>query len=143
MTFLWFRFLVSVRQRKRTRFCFFYRAGLDKRRFPLRGTERGSEECKGYFEPFGGVQNALSDERVEKKPDTKSTGLCPAAEGFRSLRRKTQVGSNPDAARPRCGRAAPRATRRFLCPAFFGSDRQRKRAGFCSFWPESKRRRAL
>ena len=92
----------------------------DKRRSPLRGTEGGSEERTEPFEPSHGARKERRDERV-------------ALRRARSHRVRARSRRLP--------LSAPRATRRFLCPAFFGSGRQRKRAGFCSFWPGSKRRR--
>lgn len=133
-------FFVSSRQRKRTRFCSFYRAGRIKGGLPCGGRKGVARSEPNLLSPSTELERrgATSGSRFEGH---EVIGFVPAAGGFRSLRRSAQVGARPGAARPHCGRAAPRATRRFLCPAFFGSRRQRKRAGFCSFWPGSKRRR--
>lgn len=121
-------------------FCSFYRAGRIKGGLPCGGRKGVARSEPNLLSPSTELERrgATSGSRFEGH---EVIGFVPAAGGFRSLRRSAQVGARPGAARPHCGRAAPRATRRFLCPAFFGSRRQRKRAGFCSFWPGSKRRR--
>lgn len=133
-------FFVSLRQRKRTRFCSFYRAGRIKGGLPCGGRKGVARSEPSLLSPLTELERrgATSGSITEGH---EVIGFVPAAGGFRSLRHSAQVGARPGAAWPQYGHAAPRAPRRFLCPAFFGSGRQRKRAGFCSFWPGSKRRR--
>ena len=107
-------FFVSSRQRKRTRFCSFYRAGRIKGGLPCGGRKGVARSEPNLLSPSTELERrgATSGSRFEGH---EVIGFVPAAGGFRSLRRSAQVGARPGAARPQCGRAAPRATRRFLC----------------------------
>lgn len=133
-------FFVSSRQRKRTRFCSFYRAGRIKGGLPCGGRKGVARSEPNLLSPSTELERrgATSGSRFEGH---EVIGFVPAAGGFRSLRRSAQVGHVPAqhgriVAVLRRGRPGD-----FFAPAFFGSRRQRKRAGFCSFWPGSKRRR--
>ena len=63
MTFLWFGFLCVPKTKKADAVLLLLSRWQDKRRFPRRGTERGSEERTEPFEPFNGARKARSDER--------------------------------------------------------------------------------
>ena len=64
MTFLWIGFLCVPKTKKADAVLLLLSRWQDKRRFPRRGTERGSEERTEPFEPFNGARKARSDERV-------------------------------------------------------------------------------
>lgn len=134
-------FFVSSRQRKRTRFCSFYRAGRIKGGLPCGGRKGVARSEPNLLSPSTELERrgATSGSRFEGH---EVIGFVPAAGGFRSLRRSAQVGARPGrstaALWPCCAEGDPEISLPRLSLAPVGKESGR---GFCSFWPGSKRRR--
>lgn len=108
-------FFVSSRQRKRTRFCSFYRAGRIKGGLPCGGRKGVARSEPNLLSPSTELERrgATSGSRFEGH---EVIGFVPAAGGFRSLRRSAQraeasgCGHEPDDFVPFEARPARRAS---------------------------------
>ena len=130
-------FFVSSRQRKRTRFCSFYRAGRIKGGLPCGGRKGVARSEPNLLSPSTELERrgATSGSRFEGH---EVIGFVPAAGGFRSLRRSAQVGARPGAARPHCGRAAPRRPGDFFAPLSLAPVGKESGRAFAPFGPVPK-----
>lgn len=108
-------FFGDASQRKRTYFCFFCYARFDKRRYPLRGTEEGSEEACRILSPYTELERRQTTSGSATAGHEAMTSW-PDARGSLSLRsNRSQVGQVPKSG---AALKLPRpigAVRRFLC----------------------------